>query len=660
MEAENRTETEPSELPCTIPGPDTADVDADHGPNACVNMAASQQLQCGNVPPEFYLHMMTMMQNMSERLTKQREKVKITDVFLPSYDPDGNVGVREWCDHITSAKNNYELSDYDIRMKVTSLLKGRAKMWADNWLVTTSTWDELRQNIITTFEPESRYSKDVLRFREHEYDHTKDIAEFLSRSWILWRRVTKDKLNDNDAVEAVIGTISDERLRIELMNARATSVPELISVASSIRTSKRPNHANVNQPLAKRFKYSLDNRNISNCNFCKKPGHFSRDCRGKNNSTILDKQPVPNNPSSSGISLQKPNTSKICSFCSKAGHTFDTCYRREKQITSNVNSVVINKPKLNTMRMRVGDIVIDAVFDSGADCSVMCESIADRLPGKRVQVVNYLRGIGPFPVVSTNKLTTICVINDINVEIDFYILSDYEMTSDVLIGANLLNSTGLSVIVTENSASLCFQPRVMHIQSSTGLFDNINHDLVNELEINQLLTLLNKYSSIFTRGFPQSRVNTGKLEIRLKNSNKFVERRPYRLSPVEREKVKEIVKELIDNDIVQESKSPYSSPIILVKKKNGDDRMCVDYRELNSNTVRDHYPLPLIADQIDQLTGGQYYTSLDMASGFHQIPIADESIEKTAFVTPDGLFEYKTMPFGLCNAVVRIKFIMIA
>ncbi|KAL0894307.1 hypothetical protein ABMA27_014304 [Loxostege sticticalis] len=356
--------------------------------------------QASNVPPEFFSHMMMMMQSMSERLLNQphNDKVKISDVFLPAFDPDGNVGVREWCDHICLAKNTHQLSDYDIRMKVTSLLRGRAKMWADNWLVTTSSWDELRKNIITTFEPENRYSRDVLKFREHSYDSSKDITEFLTQSWILWRRVTKDKLDSSDSVEAVIGTVNDERLRID------------------------------------------------------------------------------------------------------------------------------------------------------------------------------------------------------------------------------------------------------------PLFDNLNHDLTDQSQIDQLLTLLNKFSDLFTRGFAKSRVNTGTLEIRLKNKDKFVERRPYRLSPVEREKVREIVSELIENNIVRESKSPYSSPVILVKKKNGDDRMCIDYRELNANTIRDHYPLPLISDQIDQLEGGKYYSSLDMASGFHQIPISEDSIEKTAFITPDGLYEYLTMPFGLCNA----------
>ncbi|CAH2092452.1 unnamed protein product [Euphydryas editha] len=565
--------------------------------------------------------MMTMMQNMSERLIqKQTDKVKITDIFLPSFDPDGNVGVREWCDHISTAVSTYQLSDYDIRMKVNSLLKGRARVWADNWLVTTSTWAELRDVIITTFEPENRYSRDILKFREHSYNPNKNIAEFLSQGWLLWKRITRDKLDNNDAVEAVIGMISDERLRIELMNVRVKTVPELISVASSIR-SKRPSQTNENLVPQKRARFSLDRRSSPYCNFCHKVGHTSQNCRyksEKNASSVV----------AAVGSTTSTSTNKVCFFCSKPGHTFDTCYRREKQITYNVNTVTSNNSSLNTMRMKVDDIEIYAGFDSGAECSVMRETYANKIPGRRHQVVNYLRGLGPVPVISTSTLTTICSIDNINVEIEFHILPDFEMTTNVLIGANLLRNTGLSVVVTQTHATLTRNARVFHIHSNSPLFDNLNHDLTDQSQIDQLLRLLNKYSYLFTRGFSQTRVNTGELEIRLKNPDKFVERRPYRLTPIERQKVKDIVSELIANNIIRESKSPYFSPIVLVKKKNGDDRMCVDYRELNSNTIRDHYPLPLIGDQIDQLVGGRYFNCLDMASGFHQIPISAGSIEK--------------------------------
>lgn len=624
--------------------------------NPVLHNTMPAQTTPAGMPPEFLMEMMKMMQSMSERLLRQPEdKIKITDVFLPAYDPDGNVGAREWCDHISTAKSNYKLSDYDVRMKVTSLLKGRAKIWADNWLVTTSTWEELRENIITTFEPETRYSRDVVRFREHCYDSSKDIADFLSQSWILWRRVTKDKLDNSDAVEAVIGTVSDERLRIELMNARATSVPELISVASSVRKRPNPYKDNNNYPQ-KRSRFSNDNRSNLYCHLCKKTGHIADNCRYKhaNASSSASVRPIAIDKNTTKPPQSQPIGSVKCSFCSKMGHTVESCYSRGKKILPpTINSINNNQGQssnLNSMRVIVGGVDLNAVFDSGAECSIMRESVACKLPGKRRHVVQYLRGIGPFTVVSMSTLTLLCVIDSVNVEIEFHILPDYEMTTDVLIGANLLRVTGLSVVVTKTSARLVSQPQVMHMRSRDPIFDNLDHDLINESDINELMILLNKYSFLFTRGFGKTRVNTGELEIRLKNPDKYVERRPYRLSQVKREKVKIILQELLDNQIIRESKSPYASPIILVKKKNGEDRMCVDYRELNANTVRDHYPLPLIADQIDQLAGGSFFSTLDMASGFHQIPISPESIEKTAFVTPDGLYEYLTMPFGLCNA----------
>lgn len=163
---------------------------------------------------------------------------------------------------------------------------------------------------------------------------------------------------------------------------------------------------------------------------------------------------------------------------------------------------------------------------------------------------------------------------------------------------------------------------------------------IDQKYINQLTDILDSCSDIFTVGSKVSQVTTGELNIRLKNPDKIVQRRPYRLAPSERERIKAIVKDLKDNNIIRDSNSPFASPILLVRKKDGTDRMCIDYRELNRNTVRDHFPLPLIDDHISKLSKAKYFTVLGMASGFHQIPVAPDSVEKTAFVTPDGQYEF--------------------
>lgn len=173
----------------------------------------------------------------------------------------------------------------------------------------------------------------------------------------------------------------------------------------------------------------------------------------------------------------------------------------------------------------------------------------------------------------------------------------------------------------------------------------INTPLQGE-EKSHLLSLINEFSEFFVTGTATSTVNTGSIEIKL-NSDVPVHYRPYKLSADEKLRVREITNDLLSKGIIRESHSDYASPIILVKKKDGSDRMCVDYRALNAITVKDRFPLPLIDDHIDKLGNSKFFTSLDMATGFHQVPLKDdESIKKTAFVTPEGHFEYLKMPYG--------------
>ena len=111
------------------------------------------------------------------------------------------------------------------------------------------------------------------------------------------------------------------------------------------------------------------------------------------------------------------------------------------------------------------------------------------------------------------------------------------------------------------------------------------------------------------------------------------------------------VKKLQDRGLIEKSSSPWSSQVVMVQKKDGSWRMCVDYRKLNEKTVKDAYPLTRIDENLDTLKGAEWYTSLDLDMAYHQVPMMDEDKEKTAFATPrGGLYQFTTMPFGLCNA----------
>lgn len=131
-----------------------------------------------------------------------------------------------------------------------------------------------------------------------------------------------------------------------------------------------------------------------------------------------------------------------------------------------------------------------------------------------------------------------------------------------------------------------------------------------------------------------------------------LKQRYYPVSPSIQELINKEVDKLLAEDLIQPSTSPWSSPILLVPKKNGQKRFCVDYRKLNSFTIKNAYPLPYINQILDELKDSYYVSSLDLLSGFHQIELEDESRPLTAFTVPGGrgLFEFKVMPFGLTNA----------
>lgn len=187
--------------------------------------------------------------------------------------------------------------------------------------------------------------------------------------------------------------------------------------------------------------------------------------------------------------------------------------------------------------------------------------------------------------------------------------------------------------------------------SLTDIDETIHcNDKLSKGERLELQQLLSTYSDCFSSGLKDlGYTDTTEMVIEL-NDMEPVVYRPYRMAFSERSLVRDMVDEMMESGIVRESSSPYASPIILVKKKTGEKRICVDYRALNRKTKKDHYPLPRVEDQLDLLAGNTLFTSLDLASGYYQIPIAEESRDKTAFVTPDGQFEYNRMPFGLVNA----------
>jgi hypothetical protein len=177
---------------------------------------------------------------------------------------------------------------------------------------------------------------------------------------------------------------------------------------------------------------------------------------------------------------------------------------------------------------------------------------------------------------------------------------------------------------------------------------DVNPNL-NELERGALMKVLTEFEDVFAENPKKPALMNIAVHV-IETSGQPVKQKMARVAPQIAEEIDRQVAEMLENGICRPSSSPWSSRVILVKKKDGSWRFVVDYRALNDQTKKDSYPMPQISDIIDLMNGSQFFSVTDGASAYWSVPLTEDSKEKTAFSVPRGLFELNVMTFGLVNA----------
>lgn len=304
---------------------------------------------------------------------------------------------------------------------------------------------------------------------------------------------------------------------------------------------------------------------------------------------------------------------------------------------------------------------IKALLDSGAQMSLISEKILENFS---VDIRSYdqcsivsadnspldIRGIVSLPIF----------FNGLSNAHDFLVA--VSTTSQIILGIDFWNKFGLTSTFTrafgrEVNGSLFLPLESISpesVQIAEAKFVNSRSCLTPAQEV-RLRDVIKEFEDISS-----DRIGLGKttwLKHKIETVGPPIRQRYYPLSPAKLKVLNEEIDTMLQTGVIRPSRSPWASPVVMVTKKDGSVRFCVDSRKLNSVTVKDSYPLPRIQDILDNLRGARYMTSLDFRSAFWQIELADkESCEKTAFIVPQrGLFEFVRMPFGLSNAASEMQ-----
>ncbi|XP_076283962.1 uncharacterized protein LOC143210721 [Lasioglossum baleicum] len=582
-------------------------------------------------------------------------------VSLPQFNPElPDADPRAWCSKIDVCMTEKPLDGGALVIVLSKALKGSASTWLPQVSFAGMTWAQFKEIFLARYGCIETCAATVINLLNGRPKDDECLAAYASRLMTTLTSRWSKKTIEEVAVSVVLAHTAqfNRRLHHLAFTNDITTRSRLQQELKAFSSAKRKYNSTEPELSAENKRYKPAPSNPVQCHSCGKLGHKAAECRKR-----MVRGQVPVNTSSGRPEVKNSVT---CYRCGEKGHVSTRCTRSGAtnngsgvtsfRATSGSSNAVHAERRVDVCEIRpvISQLTQSGesysfCYDSGAECSLIKEGTASRFSGTRHNTVISIVGIGNSNGFSTCQIQSEVSVNGYTFEVLFHAVPDNCLKYDVMPGRDILKQ-GFSITMTANSFSLTKIKAVDCCKVSKPFdVDKIDTDVPPEHKA-QLSNLLNEFSDTFIDGLPRTRVTTGELKIRLVDPTKTVQRRPYRLSPDERQLVRDKIKEMLEARIIRPSCSPFASPILLVKKRDGSDRMCVDYRELNHNTVPDRFPLPLIQDQIARLADTNYLTCLDCASGFNLIPVHPDSIELTAFVTPDGQYEYLKMPFGLRNA----------
>ncbi|MCO5571006.1 hypothetical protein L7F22_024737 [Adiantum nelumboides] len=485
------------------------------------------------------------------------------------------------------------------------------------------TWKALRTSIMKQFLASDTKDKVLTKWRSLKLSPYESIHKYVDKFWDLHLKgVVYKKIDFEQKQQFCAGLPEDMNEYVNSQRPRSipavihhTMVAARINFQQGAKRNLKPMEAKEKQEYkGKNFSQNSFKAN-SNNNKAKEKGVF----KGKNRLTPEE--------------LERYRKENKCFKCGEQGHSYRSCPQRNP-CNEQPRASVVEAPKEEVHckgsplsyacgKVREHDAFI--LFDLGSTHNFISHELATKLGVQDFEMGDAMKADGAF---INQEVSVTPLIGKLKLHIQGYVDKEDFFISplkheDVILGAPWFDRLAASIKFPERKISFKFREKDMYINAQES------DDIPGEL--------------------PPKRGDDDHM-IELIPGSSQPNKPPYRVSQTQQEEIMRQVNELVEKGMVRPSSSPFCSPVLLVQKKDGTYRMCVDYRALNRITIKNRFTVLRIEDLFDKLQDSTYFSRIDLKSGYHQIRIVDEDIVKTAFRTTFGLYEYLVMPFGLTNA----------
>ena len=583
--------------------------------------------------------------------------------IIPEFDPLKD-DINAWLSIIQSYAKTFVWSDEMTRYQALNKLKGSAKVWYDSLLRTDSEWPlwkwkNWKRKLMGSFQIRRNMFELLKDIIDKKPNENQSLYEFYFEQKCKIDRLSLD-FSEQDIISIIVGNIGDCGIGASIEASNFITCDSLASflhgrvykpktakqISSGLRDNSQPKPTSHTQP-ANSQSIGLSGTSSTPSASQTVPPSILQDL-----GQPLNRRPI-KCYSCGGNHKRNQCDSNKCGYCGKRGHLESVClYKKNALKPEKQETKFITTPDPRNKFLKqvyINDFEHVAFIDTGSSCSIISETLVNKhgLDSTLLPSPVLLQGFSRQNSKSvTHKITVNLKIDSVNLTgVDFYVLDDLA-DCDILIGRNVTESTNL--MYSRVGDVLRFDYAKPFTEFCNNLKDiKINADTYH----NELIALFTNYRDCIATSIKElGKVKNYEMEINV-TTPQPIQCRPFRTSHADRKVIREIVNELLENNIIRESKSPYASPALLVNKKNvSEKRLCIDYRALNKVTVKNKYPMPRIEDLVDRLQGYKCFTSLDLKSGYYQIMMHPQSIGKTAFITEDGHYEFLRLPFGLANA----------